>query len=68
MIIRDRLIAALEARGYKAVEIRTKWTKMKHPDHFPFLFLGSSGSLRSGPSKSNSVTVDAFKAELLREV
>lgn len=68
MIIRDRLIAALEARGYKVVEIRTKSTKMKHPDHFSFLLLGPSGSLRSGPNRSSSVPVDAFKAQLLREV
>lgn len=68
MIIRDRLIAALEARGYKVVEIRPKSTKMKHPDHFPFLFLGPSGSLRSGPNRTSAITVAGFKAQLLREV
>ncbi len=67
--IRERLCAALEARGYTKVESRSRkyvtYTHADKPDRI--LFVGKSGALRAGKNVTESFAVETFKQKLLAE-
>lgn len=65
--IRDRLRAALLARGYTETPGRTtRYVTMTKPGA-PTLFLGKAGALRAGPNVTLSVPQERLRLELLKE-
>ena len=68
--IRERLCAALEARGYQKVDSRSrKYINYKHVDNPDrILFVGKSGALRTGKNVTDSIAVENFKKKLLEEL
>ena len=67
LTIKDRLVAALTARGFREVEGRTRKYLTFTKDGCSFYFVGAAGSLRKGRSVTDSHPADTFKAELLAE-
>jgi len=64
---RDRLFAAIIARGGKEHKVTDKSIVMTYPGLSGFLYLGKAGSLRTGKTKTDSVPYDRLKALLLAE-
>lgn len=64
--LKERMIAAILANGGKQVKVSTKTVIMTLPT-LPdtFLYLGNSGSLRVGKTKTTSIPYDRLKAKLL---
>ena len=67
MTIKEKLIAALKARGFKAVESRTRKYEVFKGDGDKLIFVGKAGALRIGKTVTDSIPSERFKAMLLTE-
>jgi hypothetical protein len=64
---RERLQAAIIAKGGKEHKVTGKSIVMTYPGLDGFLYLGKAGSLRAGKNKTDSIPYDRLKARLLAE-
>lgn len=70
--IRERLIAACEARGYVRESVRTtKYVVFRRPTdamtRSPFVYIGKLGALRVGYTAGDSVAASLLKTKMLTE-
>lgn len=65
--IHDKLVAALEARGEKRVEAKTRKYTVMSRSGGGFWYIGRAGALRFGPTASKSSAAFKTKAQLLGE-
>lgn len=63
--LRERLQAAIIAKGGTQHKVTGKSIVMTYPGLDGFLYLGAAGSLRAGKTKTASIPYDHLKARLL---